>query len=1005
MEWWSRRIKILLGLTLCLALLSGLLFRSLIYGDYWTAQADESINSPDPAALAASDLEYKIDRSTGRVDFLASKVGDIPVKVSGLAELSSEAVAGQFLAEYGSYFGLRNYKEELVQVKSSHDDLGMKHVVYNQVHEGLPVYGGQLIVHLENGRLVKSANGQVVPEINLDTEPKITRKQAVGVAKSKWQEQFQLEEAQIIAADLKVLNKGLIEGKPGQPSQLVWEIELYDKDSHQHEYYFVDARWGDLVYQITGNKDISRRIYDCSRGLCYLDDLSGGYYYGRSEGQPLRGANPTYGGSDVDDLYSMTASSHNYFYNTFGRNGANNQGGLGDGFNSAYSNSDGYTYIDYYVPIPQDCPNAYNDGFSINFCDGLVYTDIVAHEYTHGVVDFSVSGGLTYSFESGALHEAYADIFGEAVEYYRTGSNDWLLGSETNVPGFPAPLRSMSNPPSLSSSLGAYPDRYYHSGFYCGFADGGGVHHNSTVVSHAAYLMAVGGTKNGCTVSAIGRTKMEAIFYRSVTNYFTSSTDFNDAYTALNSACTDLYGSSSGECVATRKALQAVEINQGGACSSETRSTPACSDTGSPSITDQNPANGAKVIAKDSNIYFEINDGSAGINPASLDVTVEGRTAVSSGSFQSGFSGLVDSDGTDGYDVTINPDGDFNYGQSVRIVANASDYNGNSVSSTWSFTVVDLDPKILATSGPGEIARLQAYDRHGDAVGSEIGSLFPTSYTGGAGIVAIDQSNNGVKDQFLIFAASNGGPQARVMGLREDGSTVLKGQMFVFGSSKSRDGLSMVAGDFDNDGYEDDVAACLTGYGKPVVRVYGDATGVDDWELLNQFEAPFGRAGCNLSTFQYDTGIVELLVTPHHGPASPRVYIYTVGGTLKKSFAAYGAGVTDGLSSSGIGDRIYTTPNNGSSQVLAFDRNGAKKNFWWAYEEHVRGDFKNVPGDIDLDGKDEILISPIGANGPQVLAFETTNKWRTWPNFFAFGDETLRNGVGIAVIENFHGVN
>ena len=187
--------------------------------------------------------------------------------------------------------------------------------------------------------------------------------------------------------------------------------------------------------------------------------------------------------------------------------------------------------------------------------------------------------------------------------------------------------------------------------------------------------------------------------------------------------------------------------------------------------------------------------------------------------------------------------------------------------------------------------------------------------------------------------------------------------------------------------------------------MYGDATGVDDWELLNQFTAPFGRAGCNLSTFQYDTEIEELLVTPHHGPVSSRVYIYTVGGTLKKSFRAYGSEVTDGLSASGIEDRIYTTPNNGSSQVLAFDKNGTKKNFWWAYAEHVRGDFKNVPGDIDLDGKDEILISPVGANGPQVLAFEPTGKWRTWPNFFAFGDEALRNGVGIAVIENWHGVN
>ncbi|MFH2104903.1 MAG: M4 family metallopeptidase, partial [Parcubacteria group bacterium] len=959
-ELTSNWIKVGAGLFLGLVVLAGVVFYTQMRLP--AAQAEKSANFPDPASLTDKDLEYKMDRSTGQIDYIASKTGNIPVNLTGLAELNSATVANQFLAEYGSYFGLNNSAEELEQVENKKDDLGMSHLVYDQKYKGVPVMGGQIVIHLANDSAVKSANGQVVLDINLNVSPKLSREQAVATAKTKWQEQFKLDQAQMVAADLKVLNKGFLENKPDQSSQLVWEIELYDQDSHQHEYYFIDAQRGGLTYQITGNMDISRRIADCSRGQvsCDLDNLVSGYTYGRSEGQPIRGANPLYGGNDVDDLYTITGSAHNYFADTFGRNGANNRGGIGDDVYSAYGNSDGYTYIDYY-PVDQGCPNAYFDGFSINFCDGLVYSDIVAHEYTHGVVEYSITGGLTYSFESGALSEAYADIFGEAVEYYRAGSNDWLMGDEISVSGISSPIRSLRDPGSVNSGLGFGPDRFYDSNFYCGYGDGGGVHHNSTVVSHAAYLMAMGGTHNGCTISAIGRAKEEEIFYRAVTTYFTSSEDFNDAYTALNSACTDLYGSASSECVNTRKALQAVEINQGGACSSEARSTPACSDASSPSITGRNPASGTKAVAKHSNVYFEVNDGSTGINPASINVTIAGRAAITSGILQSGFSGSIDSDSASGYDITINPNSDFNYGQSVRVIASAADYNGNPVSSTWSFTVVDLDPKILTTSGPGEITRLQAYDRHGEAVGSEIGNLFPTSYTGGAGIVAIDQNHNGVKDQFLIFASSNGGPQARVLGLREDGSTILKGQMFVF-DKNIRDGLSMVAGDFDDDGYEDDVAACLTGNRAPTVRVYRNATGVDDWELLNQFTPAFGYVGCNLSTFQYDDGVVELLVSPHHGPAYPVVQIYTIGGTLKKSFLAYSTELTNGLTPSGIADRIYTTPNSGSSHVMAYDRSGNRKNFWWAYANYVRGDFKNVSGDVDRDGKDEILISPTGSN-------------------------------------------
>ncbi|MBU1177971.1 M4 family metallopeptidase [Patescibacteria group bacterium] len=994
------------SLVLGAVLLGGVLFYT--QARLSTAQAEESLISASPAVLANKGLDYKVDRSTGQVDYIASQTGSIPIELTGLAELSSQTVADQFLAEYGSYFGLRDPATELAVVENKQDKLKMSHAVYNQLYKGLPVFGGQLIVHLDSTNAIQSANGQVIPNVDLDVNPKINQESAADKAKQKWQEQFKLNEAQVISTGLKVFNRGLLENKSGQPNQLVWEIELYDKGSHQHEYYYIDAQRGDLIYQITGRKDIYRRTTDCSRGSysCDLDILNGGYYYGRSEGQPVRGANPLYGLTDVDDLYDMMGSTHQYFSDTYGRDGANDQGGLGDDVYSAYGNTDGYTYIDYY-PIDQGCPNAYNDGFSINFCEGLVYNDVVGHEYGHGVVNFSVSNGLTYAYESGALHEAYADIFGEALEYYRTGANDWLMGAEINVPGLSSPIRSLIDPGSVNSGLGFGPETFYDSNFYCGSGDGGGVHHNSTVVSHAAYLMAMGGTHNGCTISAIGRDKEEQIYYRALTTYFTSSTDFNDAYTALNSACTDLYGSASDECVNTRQALQAVEIDQGGACSSQARTTPICavSTTSSPpTITNQSPADGDTVVDKDSDIYLETHSNAIGINPSSLNVTIEGRAIISSGLPQTGHDVTFDYNNSGGYDITINPNSSFSYGQSVQVVARAADYNGNLVSSTWSFTVVDIDPKILSTSGPGEITRLQAYNRQGSKVGSEIGGLFPTSYTGGAGIVAIDQSNNGVKDQFLIFAASNGGPQARVMGLRSDGSTVLKGQMFVFNSS-IRDGLSMVAGDFDSDGFEDDVAACLTGDRAPEVRIYKDATGTDNWQLLNRFTAAFGSVGCNLSTFQYDTGVVELLVTPHHGPASPKVYIYTVGGTLKKRFTAYGSGVTNGLTPSGIEDRIYTTPNNGSSQVLAFDRNGTQKNFWWAYAEHVRGDFKNVPGDIDLDGKDEILISPIGANGPQVLAFEATGKWRTWPNFFAFGDETLRNGVGIAVVENWHGVN
>ncbi len=963
-------------------------------------------------------FEYAVDKNTGKITFINSlgKNQSITLAEYPSENLTPAAMANQFVAEYGGYFGLSNSREETKLVDKKEDNLGMKHFWYSQRYKDIPVFAGQMSVHVKENLEISSANGIIVPDINIDTNPDISKEEAVNKAMESWQKQFKTSNnVKVLKNELTIFNKGIIENKTDNKNYLVYEVELI-KEPVSHEYFYIDAHSGSLVYQITGTYNINRRIIDCyyypySGGAgCGLDTLYMGYIYGRSEGQAARGNNPDaiYGLKDTDNLYSIMNSTYNYFQERFSRNGANNQGGLGDGTYSAVENSDGWVYLDPIALVDPafDCPNAFFDGFSINFCDGMVDIDVSAHEYSHGVVHYSIPGGLTYLNESGALHEAYSDIFGAQVEDYVTGDGNWLMGENINAGTFQGPIRSLADPKSVSDILGPQPDRFYSDFMYCGDDDNGGVHHNSTVISHAAYLMAEGGTNNTCTISAIGRDKMEQIFYRALTNYFTTNMDFNGAYNALNTACADLYGSTSTTCVATNQALMSVEINQGGQCSSIDRVIPGCGDTNAPEITGQDPADGAADIAKDTNITFSINDDNAGINPATIHVTISSEEVIVNSTFQTGYSITMTPNDSNGYEVSINPDENFDYNEVVIVNIEAADNNNNLVSSSWSFTItnIPIDPKIITTSGPGEISKLQAYDRQGNVAGSVIYNIFPPNYKGGAGIVSIDSNNNGLKDAMVIFALKNGGPQARILAQKSDNDLDLLGQMFVFDSS-IRDGLSMAAGDFDGDGYADDIATCLTGDRTPNVRIYRDIKGVDNWEKIGDFTAPFGNVGCNVGTFQYDSGPSEILVAPNHGPADPYVYIYTVGGTLKEYFPAYGEGVQSGLTPSGIGERIYTTPNNGSSQINVFDKDGNRKNFWWAYEQHIRGDFKNVPGDIDLDGKDEILISPIGSNGPQVLAFESTGKWRTWPNFFAFGDKSLRNGVGIAVIDNWYEVN
>ncbi len=108
--------------------------------------------------------------------------------------------------------------------------------------------------------------------------------------------------------------------------------------------------------------------------------------------------------------------------------------------------------------------------------------DVVAHELTHGVTDYS--SNLIYRNESGALNEAFSDIMGTAVEFYwqpaGNGSMraDYLIGEDVVRPGG---FRSMENPQ-------AYGDPDHYSNRYLGPLDNGGVHTNSGIANQAYYL-------------------------------------------------------------------------------------------------------------------------------------------------------------------------------------------------------------------------------------------------------------------------------------------------------------------------------------------------------------------------------------------------------------------------------------------------------------------------------------------------------------------------------------
>jgi bacillolysin len=192
--------------------------------------------------------------------------------------------------------------------------------------------------------------------------------------------------------------------------------------------------------------------------------------------------------------------------------------------------------------------------------------DVVAHELTHAVTEFS--SGLIYENESGALNESFSDMMGTGAEYYArsTGRSDlpgdYLIGEDIVTPasaGALVGIRSMSDPRSFGD-----PDHY--SIRYVGPEDNGGVHINSGIPNNAFFLAIEGGTNrtSGLAVTGVGganREQIERIFYRGFTSYLTPNATFAQARQATLRAASELFGDASAAFRAVQQAWTAVGVN------------------------------------------------------------------------------------------------------------------------------------------------------------------------------------------------------------------------------------------------------------------------------------------------------------------------------------------------------------------------------------------------------------------------------------------------------------
>ncbi|MFJ3704799.1 MULTISPECIES: M4 family metallopeptidase [unclassified Streptomyces] len=503
-----------------------------------------------------------------------------PLQLSASARTALIQQADAATAETAQEIGLGAQEKLLVRDVVKDVD-GTVHTRYERTYNGLPVLGGDLVVHETEAGKAEGVTKATKAAIKVSSlKPTITaakaEKQAVSAAEAAGSEKT--------AADQTP--RKVVWAATGKPT-LAYETVvggLQDDGTPNELHVITDAATGAKLYEYQGiETGTGKSLYS---GTVTLDTTLSGSTYNLTDG--TRGSHKTYNKAhastssagtlftDADDVWGTGAASSSttdqtaavdaaygaqktwdFYKSTFNRSGIKNNGV------AAYSR---VHYGNAYV-------NAFWDDscFCMTYGDGsgnthpLTSLDVAGHEMSHGVT--SNTAGLNYSGESGGLNEATSDIFGTGVEFYAANSSDvgdYLIGEEININGDGTPLRYMDKP----SKDGGSKD-YWSSTL--GNLD---VHYSSGVANHFFFLLAEGSgsrtingvsynspTYSGSTVTGIGRAKALQIWYKALTTYMTSTTKYSGARTATLSAASSLYGSTSTEYKAVAAAWTAVNVS------------------------------------------------------------------------------------------------------------------------------------------------------------------------------------------------------------------------------------------------------------------------------------------------------------------------------------------------------------------------------------------------------------------------------------------------------------
>jgi bacillolysin len=469
---------------------------------------------------------------------------------------------------------------------SETDQLQQQHIRMNQFYKGIPVYGGEMILHTD-GFEVDKLNGRFYPTPKMaDILPTIDKQKALSIAKNDVGKKS-------ILKDLNDTEKSLIKNKEAKidlvifyanenikNETLAWQIEFKPNFVERWE-YFIDAKTGAVLNKInktcaldgpatataTDLNNISRSIKTYQSGSSYIlvdaskdmfpggaintEDPQGVLWTIDASGttpenlnvKQVESTNNAWSNKIAVSAHFNAGVAYDYYKKTHNRLSLNGKGGSIISIVNIKETSETTGKV-------QNMDNAFWNGEFMAYGNGNSFfkplaggLDVAGHEMTHGVIENTAN--LNYQGQSGAINESMADVFGVLIDRQ---DGDWVVGEDVMLKG--PFLRSLSDPNSGDQPASM-------SQIYTGTEDNGGVHTNSGIPNRAFYLFA--STLTGSEEQK--KAKAEQVYYRALTKYLTRSSKFIDLRAAIVQACTDLSATVGADAVtAANNAFSAVGI-------------------------------------------------------------------------------------------------------------------------------------------------------------------------------------------------------------------------------------------------------------------------------------------------------------------------------------------------------------------------------------------------------------------------------------------------------------